>query len=393
MKLINFENKNINLVEKRKIWFILPFIVVLIAIISGFIHGFISGSPLNLSMDFASGYSLTVNYGAGLTVDNQSEKEDEITAIIEGFTSGEGQHYGLKVDSFSRQSNKDESESSLNVKYKGIKGASVSAMETINKDLATELEEKLFAGDIYSGTVRPASSVSPTVSSELLINASCAILLALVLMLVYIAIRFELLSGISAIICLAHDLLIMLAFMVIFQIPISSTFIAALITILGYSINNTIIIFDKIRDQLKGNALKNRSYSFIANNSIMKTMVRSINTTGTTLITVVMVLIMSLIFSVESMVIFCIPLIVGLLAGTFSSILLAPSIWSMWKSRTPRVVAVDGKNSGIGRNAEPAFAAVAVAPIIEETAMPVMPVSDEEVEADSTEIISSDSTN
>ena len=117
--------------------------------------------------------------------------------------------------------------------------------------------------------------------------------------------------------------------MAIFHIEIGSSFIAALITILGYSINNTIIVFDRIRENQKSLYHKNSTATFIANESIRETLMRSINTSITTLLTIAMVAIIG----VPSIRVFALPIIAGLLAGTYSSIFISPSVWAMWKDR------------------------------------------------------------
>ena len=156
-------------------------------------------------------------------------------------------------------------------------------------------------------------------------------------MLVYIVIRFELLSGLAAVVALAHDMLMMVCFMAIFHIELNSSFIAALITVLGYSINNTIIIFDRVRENMrfmfgkKGPNGKLIKPAYIANKSVQETVWRSINTTITTLITISLVAIIG----VSSIRIFALPIIFGLISGTYSSIFLAPTIWSMLASYFP----------------------------------------------------------
>ncbi len=182
----------------------------------------------------------------------------------------------------------------------------------------------------YSATTYANGKVGATVSQDLLFNAISAILIALVLMLVYIAIRFEFKSGISAIVALVHDLLIMFAFMIIFHIEFNSTFIAALITILGYSINNTIILFDRVRSNLKIN--KNVDKFELANKSISQSLVRCMNTTITTVIMIGCVAVVCAIVSIFNpdlyqMVTFSLPIIVGLLSGFFSAMFIAPSVW------------------------------------------------------------------
>lgn len=139
----------------------------------------------------------------------------------------------------------------------------------------------------------------------------------------------------------------MFSFMAIFHIEISSTFIAALITILGYSINNTIIVFDRIRENSKSLYYKNSTATFIANQSIRETLMRSINTSITTLITIAMVAIIG----VPSIRVFALPIIAGLLAGTFSSIFISPSIWAMWKDRKRKLPKSDKEKKTEGKKA------------------------------------------
>lgn len=193
--------------------------------------------------------------------------------------------------------------------------------------------------DNYGGMVSDGGQTSSTVSSEILKSALLAVSVALLLMLVYIIIRFELLSGIAAVLALLHDILIMVCCMGIFHIEINSTFIAALITILGYSINNTIIIFDRVRENIKFYANKRLNGklvkpAYIANKSVQETIWRSINTTLTTLIMIAMVAIIG----VTDIRIFALPIIFGLLAGTYSSVFMAPTIWAMLAKSFPGTI-------------------------------------------------------
>lgn len=181
--------------------------------------------------------------------------------------------------------------------------------------------------DKYSGSVSGGDMVGATVSTELLFTAILAVSLALIFMLIYIAIRFQLSSGLACIIALFHDVIIMFAAMAIFHVEINSTFIAALITILGYSINNSIIIFDRVRENMRSIYAKNMTPEGVANKSIKDTLLRSINTTLTTLIMIAMVAIIG----VSDIRIFAFPIIIGLLAGTYSSICVAPSLWALFQ--------------------------------------------------------------
>ena len=227
-------------------------------------------------------------------------------------------------------------------------GFSVSAITIENKTVTVtlasaasesdkgKLADALTITDVYSGKVSEGGQTSSTVSTEILKSAILAISVALLCMLIYIVIRFELLSGISAVVALVHDLLIMFCGMVIFHIEVNANFIAGIITILGYSINNTIIIFDRVRENMKllgGKRLNGKLVkpAYIANLSVQETIMRSINTTLTTLVTISMVAIIG----VPSIRVFALPIIFGLLAGTYSSIFIAPTIWAMLMKAFP----------------------------------------------------------
>lgn len=214
----------------------------------------------------------------------------------------------------------------------------VLAAAASDENVAT-VNEVMTIADNYGGMVSDGGQTSSTVSSEILKSALLAVSVALLLMLVYIIIRFELLSGIAAVLALLHDILIMVCCMGIFHIEINSTFIAALITILGYSINNTIIIFDRVRENIKFYANKRLNGklvkpAYIANKSVQETIWRSINTTLTTLIMIAMVAIIG----VTDIRIFALPIIFGLLAGTYSSVFMAPTIWAMLAKSFPGTI-------------------------------------------------------
>lgn len=329
MKTTNLLDKDFKIVQKKKIFFMIPAAIVLVAIIMMVIYGFALGSPLNLGMDFTGGYTINIKIGTQLTAENYNEYADKITKTVENLTDENGVSYKLKLSNMQRQGSGEQA--SIYIKYKAV--ADEFTMEdVINVKLVETLQKDIFEDDKYAGEVSKGDTVSATISGELLRNALLAIFISVVLMLIYIAFRFELSSGVSAIIALFHDLVIMIAFMAILRIEINSTFIAALITILGYSINNTIIIFDRVRENHKSLYNTNMSNADIANKSIKETIVRTINTTITTLITIVLVALLG----VTEIKIFAIPIIIGLLSGTYSSICISPSLWALWKDRKSR---------------------------------------------------------
>ena len=170
--------------------------------------------------------------------------------------------------------------------------------------------------------------VSAIAGRDLLSNAIKALLIAFVCMLIYIAIRFSPLSGAAALFALVHDILIMCSFMIFFRrfFQVNSSFIAAILTIVGYSINNTIIIFDRIREQRAKPGYTQVDMMEVVEVSVGSTLSRTINTTLTTLFTLVCLYI----FGVSSIKEFAFPLLVGMLAGTYSSVLLSGQVWAMW---------------------------------------------------------------
>ena len=173
--------------------------------------------------------------------------------------------------------------------------------------------------------------VSAIAGHDLLSNAIKALLIAFVCMLIYIAIRFSPLSGAAALFALLHDILIMCAFMVFFRglFQVNSPFIAAILTIVGYSINNTIIIFDRIRETRAKPGYTQSDMMDVVEVSVSSTLSRTINTTLTTLFTLVCLYI----FGVSSIKEFAFPLLVGMLAGTYSSVLLSGQVWAMWDKK------------------------------------------------------------
>ena len=173
--------------------------------------------------------------------------------------------------------------------------------------------------------------VSAIAGHDLLSNAIKALLIAFVCMLIYIAIRFSPLSGAAALFALLHDILIMCAFMVFFRglFQVNSPFIAAILTIVGYSINNTIIIFDRIRETRAKPGYTQLDLMDVVEVSVGSTLSRTINTTLTTLFTLVCLYI----FGVSSIKEFAFPLLIGMLAGTYSSVLLSGQIWAIWDKK------------------------------------------------------------
>ncbi|MBR6120533.1 MAG: protein translocase subunit SecF [Oscillospiraceae bacterium] len=206
----------------------------------------------------------------------------------------------------------------------GENGLRIKALELTDQEV--ESVRDAIAGeyqiDIEQGY--QVERVSASVGKDLSRSAFLASAVAVLLILVYIGFRFEFKSGLAAVCALVHDLLVMLSFYVIFRIPFNINFIAAALTILGYSINATIVVFDRVRENRK--TMKTGNFAQIVDTSIWDTMTRSINTTVTTLVVMLMLLIMG----VSSIRNFALPICIGIVCGCYSSVCVSGPLWNVF---------------------------------------------------------------
>lgn len=206
----------------------------------------------------------------------------------------------------------------------GENGLRIKALELTDQEV--ESVRDAIAGeyqiDIEQGY--QVERVSASVGKDLSRSAFLASAVAVLLILVYIGFRFEFKSGLAAVCALVHDLLVMLSFYVIFRIPFNINFIAAALTILGYSINATIVVFDRVRENRK--TMKTGNFAQIVDTSIWDTMTRSINTTVTTLVVMLMLLIMG----VSSIRNFALPICIGIVCGCYSSVCISGPLWNLF---------------------------------------------------------------
>lgn len=216
-----------------------------------------------------------------------------------------------------------------------VQKAGDSATQAVIKVQATENSEETKAQamdaliekfGITNDELISASTASASFGKEVQSKALTYTLLAILCILVYIAIRFEWRSAVMAVIALAINVIVMAAVYAITNIPLNTTFIAAMLTVVGYSINNTIVIFDRIRENMKARR-KDNTITELVNKSVMETLGRTINSTVTTLITIVLIYILG----VNAIKEFALPLIVGIVAGAYTSIFIASSFWAVWK--------------------------------------------------------------
>ncbi|MGN0179147.1 MAG: protein translocase subunit SecF [Monoglobaceae bacterium] len=202
--------------------------------------------------------------------------------------------------------------------------ADTNKQEAAADEQTADTNEQAAAPDVKV-VLKSQDLISPTTGRDLARSALWMSILACLAILIYVTIRFEFTSGVVAVIALVHDVLILLGIYSIARISVDTNFIAAVLTVLGYSINNTIVIMDRIRENTRH--ARKESYAEIADKSILQTINRSINTTITTLLTIGMVYILG----VSSIKQFALPIIIGIVIGFYSSVFDVGSLWATWK--------------------------------------------------------------
>lgn len=290
-----FLNRTINVIKHQKKIFIFSIITVIIGAISLIVF------QLNPGIDFTSGSRIEIQSETSLTTEEIEESLAELDLEPKAIViSGEDNN------------------------------SAVTRYDTVlSEDKISEI--KLFYQDKY-GIEPSVSVVSPIVGQELVKNAISALAIAAVGMIIYVTFRFEFFFGVTAIITLLHDVFIILVVFSLTRMEFDINIIAAILTIVGYSINNTIVIFDRIRENIR---LEKRVTSYdklakIVNRSLIQSFTRSLNTTITTLIAVLAFLFLG----AESISGFAIALVIGLIAGLYSSLFLASQLWLVWRGRT-----------------------------------------------------------
>ena len=279
---------------KRKVFFTISAILIVISIVLLFVKG------LNYGIDFTGGSTLQFDLNK---TKYSSSVESQIRDIVK----------------------KHADTNDITIQATGDKGVSIKTIELTNEQSDAIIEDMKKEFNLKQKHLLANEKVSGTVSGRLIGDSVKAIILAIILMLVYITFRFDFQSGTSAVVALAHDIIIMLGFYSLFGLNVNTSFLAAILTILGYSINATIVVFDRVRENQR--LMKKASYDEIADKAIKGSYLRAINSSLTTLFTIGVLYIMG----VDSIKEFALPIIVGLVAGTYSSLFIAGPFWAWWK--------------------------------------------------------------
>ena len=299
--------KTFDIVGHRKIFYIISISIIVIAIAFSAIFG------VKLAIEFKGGTLISYSYSG-----------DVDTAKIEKTASD---IVGQEITITETQNFKDKS------KYIQLSFASSSGLTAdLQTKLTTALKESYpqNALSLYS-----SSDVNPSTGISFFRKCLLAVIFASIILILYIAFRFKKISGwsagVMAIIALLHDVLVVYATFVLFRIPIDANFMAVALTILGFSINDTIVIYDRIRENQKMYG-KKWSNAELVNTSINQSLTRSINTTAAAVISMVVVTIVALLFGVNSIISFSFPLVIGMISGAYSTICVAGPLWVDWQN-------------------------------------------------------------
>lgn len=295
------EKKSINFIGHRAVFFGISLAIIAAGFIGMAVYRTNTGSALNYGLDFVGGASTTVDMGTDMTIE---EIESDVIPLVEEITGDTNV-----------QANKVEGTTQITIKTR-----------TLDLDERDELNTMLADNFGVDETTITSQSISSTISGEMRTDAVKAVLVSCLCMLVYIWFRFkDLRFATSAILALLHDVLVVITVYALVRISVGSTFIACVLTIVGYSINDTIVIFDRIRENLSGlrKTQTREELAEIANRSMTQTISRSLNTSITTFVMVMMLYLLG----VSSIRDFALPLMAGLVSGTYSSICIATELW------------------------------------------------------------------
>ena len=288
--------REIDFIGRSRLWYIVSATLVIVSLIALVGQGIATGQALNLGIDFTGGSIYDLEF-------DQVVAPAEVRAIL---------------------ANIDLEKSVIRVSPADPKQAFLKT-EFLDDDQEARMFSALKAGVGEFEQLR-SERVDAVIGSELLLNALIALIVAGIAMVAYITWRFEYRFAIAAIVALLHDSIITLGVFSILGVEITSAFVAAILTIIGYSVNDTIVIFDRIRENLKGT--KRGNEGGVVNRSLNETLVRSINTSVTTFLAVSAIFI----FGGATIKDFALALLVGVLLGTYSSIFVASPLWVSWRN-------------------------------------------------------------
>lgn len=304
----NGGKKIIDLVGHKKIFFGISLAVIIIGIICNFIFG------TTLDIQFTGGATLKFSYVGDLD-------QNDLYNFIQDKTEA-------KISTTFSSDLVGNTGNTVTVQFPGNGSVTTDIQQNLEKDLQDKYPDNNFVN-------LESSSVDASMGTKFLFKCLTAVAIASILMVLYVTIRFKKIGGLSAgvmaLIALFHDIAMIYFLYVIFQMPIDSNFMAVVLMILGYSLNDTIVIYDRVREERKILGRKS-DVGIVFNLSATKTLKRTIMTSVTTLIAILIVYIVAVIFNISSVQGFALPMMIGIISGCYSSICIAGPLWVMWQN-------------------------------------------------------------
>lgn len=323
------KNKEFDFIKNLKKYFIISGVVFLIGIIMCVAFG-----PV-LDISFSGGTKIVYSYKGDIDT-------DKVASVTADST-------GRKVN-VTTSSGINDSSKKLTISLADKKSLDTSAIDKLDKALTSDK-----ALSKYKMKQAEVNSVNPTVGSIFFMKCLVAVLIAAVFVIIYVAIRFRkiggLSAGVTAMAALIHDILIAFFVTVIFRLNIDSNFIAVVMTLLGYSLNNTIVVFDRVRENRRNLGTTKFTLDEIVNKSNNQVLGRNIMTTVTTFMAILIVLIVCEIKGITALRSLTIPLCFGLVSGAYSSICIAPALWVKWQDRIAKKK-LEAKKNGTAKKSK-----------------------------------------
>lgn len=305
------KNKLVRFTKFSKVFFGISLGIILIGIICNFVFG------TQLDIQFRGGSYIKYSYVGNVDTDKlkdviQTNTKQEVTMSISSdilSNSKKGDAYTIRVE------------------FAGTK-----AISTNEQKKLTQTVQKAFPDNNFK--VLEASAIESSMGSKFLLKCLTAVAIASILMVLYVTVRFRkiggLLAGVMALVALFHDVAMIYFMYIIFQMPIDSNFIAVVLMILGYSLNDTIVIYDRVREERRNLGAK-EDIGYVFDYSATKVLRRTIFTSLTTLMAIGTVLVVSMIFNISSVTSFALPMMIGVISGCYSSVCIAGPLWVMWQ--------------------------------------------------------------
>ena len=304
MKIPSFD-----FVGKRKIFYIISCALLAVAVVFSLVFG------VNLDIQFKGGTIANYSYQGELDLDAFAKTVTDVTGV-------EASARGSK--------NAVTDEPNVMLTFASKEGLSAD----LQSDMTAKLQETFPDNAIEVVSI---NAVSPTMGKDFLLKSLVAVAFAALFMILYIALRFRKIggwsAGVFAVVALLHDVAMIFATFIIFRMPLDDNFIAVLLVILGYSVNDTIVIYDRVRENMNNHVgrVSEENIKDIVNLSINQTLSRTLNTSICTLIAMLVVCVLALVNNTESIIVFSFPLIIGIISGAYSSICLSGPLWVRWQ--------------------------------------------------------------